>query len=153
MLVSPISVAVLMAYFRVDEEELLLRKARVEVAIHSWVLNGVDKSVPVSRHSRPIRRKHRDRSRRGKRSPPVPVPEWKRARPRAGRAWEPAEDAALLSEFDAGLSLEDIAARRGRGIFAIEVRLCKLGRAQLLAVRDRDGDGTRSAYNDDSRRP
>ena len=61
-------------------------------------------------------------------SPLASLPEWKRQRPRAGRAWVPSEDAALLADFDAGLPIEVIAARRGRGIFSVQVRLCKLGR-------------------------
>jgi hypothetical protein len=60
--------------------------------------------------------------------PTQPIPEWKRLRPRAGNAWTPDEDGALLHEFDAGLSLEEIARRMGRGEFAVEVRLSKLGR-------------------------
>jgi hypothetical protein len=57
-----------------------------------------------------------------------PVPEWKRLRPRAGTSWSSKDDGALLADFDAGLPLEEIARRQGRGVFAIEVRLHKLGR-------------------------
>lgn len=55
-------------------------------------------------------------------------PNWRELRPRAGRVWTPDEDDALLLEFDAGLPLEQIALLRGRGVFGIAVRLCKLGR-------------------------
>ena len=55
-------------------------------------------------------------------------PNWRKLRPRAGRVWTPAEDEALLMEFDAGLTTAEIALILGRGAFAVEVRLCKLGR-------------------------
>jgi hypothetical protein len=55
-------------------------------------------------------------------------PNWRELRPRAGRAWTPDEDEALLAEFDAGLPLDRIALLRGRGVFGVAVRLCKLGR-------------------------
>jgi hypothetical protein len=42
--------------------------------------------------------------------------------------WTLEEDEALLLEFDAGLALETIALSRGRGVFGVAVRLCKLGR-------------------------
>jgi hypothetical protein len=57
-----------------------------------------------------------------------PVHEWKRLRPQAGRPWSPEEDEALLRDFEAGFSLEEIAQVRGRGVFGVEVRLSKLGR-------------------------
>ena len=100
MLVSPIPVAGLMAYFGITEAELVVRKARVEVGIARGVL-----------------------SRR-----PALHSWWKLLRPRAGRAWHPDEDATLLAEFEAGLPLEEVATRLGRGVFAVKVRLCKLGR-------------------------
>lgn len=56
------------------------------------------------------------------------VPEWKQLRPRAGKAWSADEDAALLRDLEAGFSVEEIARRSGRGVFAVEVRLSKLGR-------------------------
>jgi len=55
-------------------------------------------------------------------------PNWREPRPRAGRVWTPDEDEALLLEFDAGLPLDRIALLRGRGVFGVAVRLCKLGR-------------------------
>jgi hypothetical protein len=55
-------------------------------------------------------------------------PNWREQRPRAGRVWTPDEDEALLLEFDTGLPLEHIALLRGRGVFGVAVRLCKLGR-------------------------
>jgi hypothetical protein len=56
------------------------------------------------------------------------VPEWKRLRSRAGKAWTAEEDTALLGDLAAGFSLDEIARRLGRGVFAVEVRLSKLGR-------------------------
>jgi hypothetical protein len=55
-------------------------------------------------------------------------PNWRELRPRAGRVWTQDEDEALLLEFDTGLPLEQIALSRGRGVFGVAVRLCKLGR-------------------------
>jgi len=132
MLVSPIPVAKLRAYFGVGEEELLVLKARAEVAIHEWVLVPNGQGAPSPKRPRTIRRRRSPKSR-----PSDRVPEWKRLRPRAGRVWEPEEDAALLREFDADLPLEEIAARRGRGVFSVEVRLCKLGFGHLLPQRER----------------
>jgi hypothetical protein len=55
-------------------------------------------------------------------------PGWRELRPRAGHVWTPEEDERLLQEFDAGSPLERIAGLLGRGVFSLEVRLCKLGR-------------------------
>jgi DNA-binding NarL/FixJ family response regulator len=44
-----------------------------------------------------------------------------------GRAWSADEQAALLEAFHAGESVEEIAARHGRTLRAIEARLEKLG--------------------------
>jgi hypothetical protein len=49
-------------------------------------------------------------------------------RPRAGRVWTSEEDERLLREFEAGSPLEAIARLLRRGVFSVEVRLCKLGR-------------------------
>jgi hypothetical protein len=61
-------------------------------------------------------------------SPPKPKPEWRAPRPNAGRVWTAADDELLLRELDAGVSVEEIAKRLGRGSFSVQVRLCKLGR-------------------------
>jgi hypothetical protein len=112
MLVSPIAVTKLMAYFKLDEREILVRRARVELAIHTWVLsNSADPQCPPSES---LTRKLLNKPSKQRR--------------RAGCVWNPAEDSALLEEFDAGLSLEEIATRRRRGVFAVQVRLHKLGR-------------------------
>lgn len=58
------------------------------------------------------------------------TPDWRARRPNAGRTWTVSEDEVLMRDFDAGLSLDEIAQRLGRGIFAVEVRLCKLGRSR-----------------------
>jgi hypothetical protein len=130
MLVGPIPVAQLMAYFGVSETELLVRKARVEVAVHSWVLGQVAGPNPKPVCFRP------SRSQPARPCPTFAVPEWKRSRPRAGRVWEPKEDAALLADFEAGSPPEEIAFRLGRGSFSVEVRLCKLGCKALPTLRD-----------------
>jgi len=61
-------------------------------------------------------------------APAAKIPTWRERRPNAGRVWTPDEDEVLVREFDAGVSLDEIAQRLGRGVFAVEVRLCKLGR-------------------------
>ena len=132
MLVSPIPVARLRAWFGVDEAELILRKARVELAICTWLLSEGAAVPPAPRRPASAAAPHRVPA---PHPPAETLPEWKRLRPRAGRRWEPAEDALLLADFDAGLPLPEIAARRGRGEFSIEVRLCKLGRTRELQVR------------------
>ena len=119
MLVSPIAVEVLLAYFEIDEAELLARKARVQVAICTWVLSGRPAPLPSPR---PVPRPRLAKSR----SPETP--EWKRRRPRAGCRWSLEEDADLLTGFDAGVPVAEVAARLGRGEFAVGVRLHKLGR-------------------------
>src|SRR5947209_4145317 len=43
MLVSPIPVGELLAYFAVNERQLIIRRARVELAIQSWVLDASEK--------------------------------------------------------------------------------------------------------------
>ena len=52
MLVSPIPVARLLAYFGIDEAELLLSKARVEVAIHTWVMESSPGPTPAPQPTR-----------------------------------------------------------------------------------------------------
>lgn len=44
-----------------------------------------------------------------------------------GRAWSAQEQSALLDAFQSGETIEDIAARHGRTLRAIEARLEKLG--------------------------
>jgi hypothetical protein len=56
------------------------------------------------------------------------IPEWKRLNSRAGKSWSLEEDRALVKGFEAGFSLEELARSLGRGVFAVEVRLSKLGR-------------------------
>jgi hypothetical protein len=128
MLVSPIPLHVLRRVLRIDVEEILVQKARVEVAIHSWVLSQAAKSATAE--SRVVNElgPRLGPSARPLAQPARSVPEWKRLRPRAGKPWTTDEDGLLLQEFDAGLPLEEIAHRRGRGVFAVEVRLFKLGR-------------------------
>lgn len=71
-------------------------------------------------------------------APPNPLTEWKRIRPRGGRAWESADDEALLADLAAGLPIEEIANRLGRGVFSVQVRLCKLGRGESVSDRKPD---------------
>jgi hypothetical protein len=54
--------------------------------------------------------------------------EIKRQRHRGGQRWMPEEDAELLNGFDAGVPLDQLAERLGRGVKAVEVRLNILGR-------------------------
>jgi hypothetical protein len=128
MLVSPIPVEVLCDRLRISTDELLVQKARVEIAIHSWVLaqaksQGAKADQPEEVPGFGVVLRAPKRSGLEKSSPT-----WKQTRPRSGKPWTREEDAALLREFDAGLPLEEIAQSRQRGVHAIEVRLCKLGR-------------------------
>lgn len=45
-----------------------------------------------------------------------------------GKPWTPEEDAELLRGHDAGLTIDQLAQRLGRGQNAVDVRLCSLGR-------------------------
>lgn len=45
-----------------------------------------------------------------------------------GQPWSPEEEQALLSEFEAGVPLSEIAIRHQRSLTAIEARLERLGR-------------------------
>ena len=130
MLISPIPVDVLCKLLRISVAELLVQKARVEIAVHSWVLAysqkpGMETLQPGRRQGGPLASLVPQRL--GFTSA---VPEWKRLRPRAGKPWTKEDDEELLRDFDAGLQLEDIARRRERGVRAIEVRLYKLGRGR-----------------------
>jgi len=51
----------------------------------------------------------------------------------SGKPWPPAEDAQLAAAFDAGQSLEALAAAHGRTRFAIEARLARLGKVPMPA--------------------
>jgi len=51
----------------------------------------------------------------------------------SGKPWSPGEDAQLASAFDAGQSMEALAAAHGRSRFAIEARLAKLGKVPMPA--------------------
>jgi hypothetical protein len=51
----------------------------------------------------------------------------------SGKPWSPEEDTQLASAFDAGQSMEALAAAHGRTRFAIEARLAKLGKVPMPA--------------------
>ena len=50
----------------------------------------------------------------------------------AGRSWHADEERQLLEEYDAGLSVDEIARRHGRTAGAIEARLSELGRRDQI---------------------
>ena len=50
----------------------------------------------------------------------------------AGRTWNADEEARLLQEYEAGLSVEAIARRHGRSTGAIETRLSELGQRDQI---------------------
>lgn len=52
----------------------------------------------------------------------------KKERPQAGKVWTDDEDQRLISLFDEGVSAEEIGSHLGRGTFAVQVRLHKLGK-------------------------
>lgn len=65
----------------------------------------------------------------GKESGEAPRKWWKeQGRTQAGKPWTDTEDQALLQDFEAGMSIEDLAEHRRRGVKAVEVRLIKLGK-------------------------
>jgi len=45
-----------------------------------------------------------------------------------GKPWSAEDDAALIKDFDMGISLRQLAAKLQRTTYAVEVRLLKLGR-------------------------
>lgn len=51
----------------------------------------------------------------------------------SGKPWSPGEDTQLVSAFDAGQSMEALAAAHDRTRFAIEARLAKLGKVPMPA--------------------
>ena len=58
---------------------------------------------------------------------PAPTQTWKeQGRTQVGKPWTREEDAQLVREFQAGVSLEDLAEKLKRGVNAVEVRLVKL---------------------------
>jgi hypothetical protein len=125
-LISPAATAALMAELGLTAEERWEAAERVEERLAEWVEQRC-KLAEVARVS------------------PAPsefvsgCPDWRELRPRAGRPWTPDEDEALLLEFDAGLPLEQIALSRGRGVFGVAVRLCKLGRTPPTPGRAGEG--------------
>lgn len=120
MLISPIPFWVLKKVLRISEHSFLMEKARVEAAIDFWV----ESHTPYSPAEQPpcVQPVSHSVARRV-----CPIPEWKRLRPRAGSSWSREDDDSLLADFSAQLPLEEIARRLGRGVFAVEVRLWKLG--------------------------
>lgn len=129
MLISPIPVDVLCGMLGTSIDELLVQKSKVEIAISTWVLahfqeSGVEMSGPIKGQDRQLASTVHQRP-----APASAIPHWKQPRLRAGKPWTEEEDAALLQDIEAGLPLEEIARRRRRGVHAIEVRLCKLGRS------------------------
>jgi hypothetical protein len=60
----------------------------------------------------------------------------------AGSAWSAEEDARLNSEFDAGMTMAQIALQHGRSSGAITARLAKLGRIDPATVKSRDRGAT-----------
>ena len=71
---------------------------------------------------------------------PAPAEEQRSRRvPNAGKAWTPAEDAALETAFDAGIPLKQVAQELGRTAFAVEQRLIKIGKVAAPAGGGRYG--------------
>jgi hypothetical protein len=114
-LVSPAAAASIMAELGLTAEELREAAGRVHERLVRWANQRRELAEAAHVVSAP-------------RDFVSGCPNWRELRPRAGRVWTPDEDEALLLEFDAGLPLEQIALLRGRGVFGVAVRLCKLGR-------------------------
>ncbi len=120
MLVSPMPLRVLKRLLRIGEQEIVTEKARVEVAIQAWILSKAQNDAHEESYGEPVSPAAAQQDR--------PIAEWKKLRPHAGKSWSSDDDNTLLADFSAGLSVEEIASRLGRGVFAVQVRLCKLGR-------------------------
>ncbi|HUR81380.1 MAG TPA: hypothetical protein VM733_11475 [Thermoanaerobaculia bacterium] len=58
--------------------------------------------------------------------------------PSAGTPWSQDEDARLVREFDASMTIAQIALQHGRSSGAITSRLVKLGRIDPMKVQTRD---------------
>lgn len=114
-LLSPVAVEVLMAEFGLNREQLWEAAGHVEDRLTAWV-DRRRELVEATRDATPAA------------AFVSSCPNWQELRPRAGRVWTQDEDEALLLEFEAGLPLHQIALLRGRGVFGVAVRLCKLGR-------------------------
>jgi hypothetical protein len=56
----------------------------------------------------------------------------------AGAPWSADEDARLASEFDAGMTVAQMALAHGRSSSAITLRLVKLGRIEATSVKSRE---------------
>jgi hypothetical protein len=131
MLVSSMPLKVLKRLLRISELEIVAEKARVQEAIEVWILSkSQDVTHPNFASSELASSMTASRApvqtARVKQHPSLS--EWKKSRPHAGKSWSSGDDNTLLADFSAGLSLEEIASRLGRGVFAVQVRLCKLGR-------------------------
>ncbi len=114
-LVSPAAIEALMAELELTVEELWEAAGQVEERLAGWA----DQRREMAEATRVAP---------GTAGFVSGCSNWRVLRPRAGRVWTPDEDEALLLEFEAGLPLEQIALLRGRGVFGVAVRLCKLGR-------------------------
>ena len=67
----------------------------------------------------------------------TPKPKDTTAPTAAGKSWSQDEDAQLASEFDGGMTEQDIAAKHERTLGAIRYRLVKLGRLDPSAYQGR----------------
>ena len=65
--------------------------------------------------------------------PSVQVPE------NHGKQWSEEEEKQLLSRYNSGLSIEDIAKRHKRGIGGVQSRLVKAGKIEALEMPNRVG--------------
>lgn len=113
-LLSPAAAEDLMAELRLNREQLWEAANHVEDMLAAWVdrRHELVEAAPAAPATAFV----------------SSCPTWRELRPRAGRVWTQDEDESLLLEFEAGLPLEQIALLRGRGVFGVAVRLCKLGR-------------------------
>src|SRR5690349_10678907 len=101
MLVSPIAIDILCSRLRIGVEELIVQKAKVEVAVHSWVLTHAESAHPAAVGTEEVPGHGVAASVPARSGFGTAASEWKQLRPRAGKAWTGEEDAALLREFDA----------------------------------------------------
>jgi hypothetical protein len=114
-LLSPAATETMMAELGLTREELWAAAGNVEDRLAAWA-DRRRELAEVTQTASPTA------------SFVSSCPNWRELRPRVGRVWTQDEDEVLLLEFDAGLPLDQIALLRGRGVFGVAVRLCKLGR-------------------------
>jgi len=106
--------------FGMDTEQIATTLESLAIRMHEAVTP--DETVALQSAVQTLRSTSRAR-------PPAPAA--------AGNRWDDGEDSQLCYEFDAGLSVAEIAVAHGRTRSAIHLRLLKLGRMTSAEVGPR----------------